>query len=72
MPDEFGTLCLQAVESQALESQKLFFEQTLPDLLREIDTAERADQEIYAKKVGKHKDFLSVCQALIFLVVYFV
>ena len=66
LPDEFGTLCLQAVESQVFESQKLFFEQTLPDLLREIDTAERADQEIYAMKVGKHEDFLSVCQALVF------
>ena len=56
-----------AVESQVLESQILFFEQTLPNLLREIDTVEKADQEKYAKKVEKHKDFLSVCQALVFL-----
>lgn len=67
LPDEFGTLCLQAVESQVVESQEHFFEHTLPDLLREIDTAERADQESYAEKAGKHKDFLSVCQkALVF------
>ena len=56
-----------AVESQVLESQILFFEQTLPNLLREIDTVEKADQEKYAKKVEKHKDFLTVCQALVFL-----
>ena len=67
LPDEFGAPRRQAVESQVLESQERFFEHTLPDLLREIDAVERTDQEIYAKKVGKHEDFLSVCQAPVFL-----
>jgi len=64
LPDETGKICSQEVEGQVLESQILFFEQTLPTVLRDLHNAEKADKEKYVKKLVRRKDFLSVCQAL--------
>ena len=64
VPDEMGVLCEREVESQVIESQILFFGQTLPDLLRNIHADEKADKEKYAKNTRKRKDFLSVRHAI--------
>jgi len=49
----------QPVEPQLIEEQKLFFKETLPNVLRERYSAEKEDDESYSKKVRRHEDFLS-------------
>ena len=61
--DEMGVY-QREVESQVIESQIHFFEQTLPNLLRDVHASEKADEEKYAKNTRKRKDFLSVRRAI--------
>jgi len=49
----------QPVEPWLIEEQKLFFKETLPNVLREHYSTEKEDDESYSKKVRRHKDFLS-------------
>lgn len=71
LPDEMGILCEVAVEDQVIESQRLFFEQTLPNLLRDVHAAEKANQEKYVKDTRKRKDFLSVRHSIKFPILFY-
>ena len=64
VPDEMGVICEREVESQVIESQILFFRQTLPNLLRSIHATEKVDREKYAEETRKRMDFLSVRNAI--------
>ena len=61
--NETGSQILQEVEGQIKESLVLFCDETLPNLLRNVHAAEKADKEKYAKNTRKRKDFLSVSYA---------
>jgi hypothetical protein len=54
-----GLEVYKEVEPQLIEEQRLFYEETLPNVLRERYSAEKEDDESYSEKVRRHNDFLS-------------
>ena len=62
--NQTGSPDYQKLETEIIESQKTFFEETLPNLLRDTHKAEKSDKEMYAELTRKRKDFLSVSQTM--------
>lgn len=62
--NQTGSPDYQKLEAEIIESQKIFFEKTLPNLLRDLHKAEKTDKEMYKELTRKRKDFLSVRQTM--------
>lgn len=62
--NQTGSPDYQKLETEISESQRTFFEETLPNLLRDLHKAEKSDKEMYTELTRKRKDFLSVRQTM--------
>lgn len=62
--NQTGSPDYQELEAEITESQIIFFEETLPNLLRDLHKAEKSDKEMYTELTRTRKDFLSVRQTM--------